>query len=920
MYMESQYEKQRLLSRIKQLELENKQLREELASMKQTSENMISVKLTAEQKISVFRSFFYGRQDVVANRYYSKKTAKYGYGPLCKNDYKATFCLKKEGKKINCILCPNRDFIAYSDELLRAHFTGNKLDNKLIILGIYPLLKDNTCFFLAIDFDGEHWMNDMLSVYNIAVRYGIQPLLERSQSGNGGHLWMFFTEPIKATRARKLGDMLLKETMKVNHHIELSSYDRMFPNQDVLPSKGLGNLIALPLQIDALKKENSVFINEKGQKYANQIGYLSTIQRTSSNEVERIISMDDTEDYFYDDNQLSLTLYADTKYNRELTIYEGSLLHIQKKGLNSLSINMIRRIASMYNPDYYLKQRLHKAIYQTPRILSEFEETDNFISIPRGCKEQLSKVFQGTIIDMIDNTNKGVDIDVSFKGELLELQKEAVNAILHHEMGVLQASAGFGKTILALYIIAQRRYSTLIIVNTKKLLQQWQKRIDAFLEYPKAIKKKDHYIGVYTGNKKNLKGYLDIATISALANSDKLDQLLQPYGMVIIDECHHIPSALFRHVLKHVGASYIYGLSATPNRQDGLEKMMYMYCGPKRFETNKKLIISQRTFHQVLYPHFTNTKLIEIPEQYQSLIDEVATDEIRNFMISKDIIQSFKEGRKIIVLSERISHLQVLYEKSRDISAHVYLMLGNSNQKEREQIEEKITRLSDSENFIILATSKLLGEGFDMPALDTLFLTLPIADKNRIEQYTGRIHRTFTDKIEVQVHDYVDIHIPVLEAMFQKRLNAYYREGYELRKLDNKQSMETIVYHFDDYEKALEIGFAQTEKQIVIHMPSYQLGKIKKHHNLLQKTIQRGIHILIVIKQEALDESCRKYLEGAGCKIIQSENKITASFIIIDKKIVWYGNLNIFARSDQNATIICLDNNSLAQELLSIVV
>ncbi|MEG2908074.1 MAG: DEAD/DEAH box helicase family protein [Erysipelotrichaceae bacterium] len=905
-----------LQSKITKLEEENKQLREKISLYETNNEANNSLHLSKNEKLFLYCSYFKGRQDVVAQRYFSKKNNRYGYSPLCKNDFKQGICLKCTEKKVNCIKCTNKDFIGFSDELLCQHFLGNGRQGNSFFLGIYPLLKDGTCMFLAIDFDNNNYFNDMMSVYKIAIKYNLQPLLERSQSGNGGHFWLFFDEPVKATQARKLGVFLLKEAMKLNQTIKLASFDRMFPNQDYVTNDGLGNLIALPLQSNAYQQGNSAFIDTYNNVINNPIEYLSTIRKSTISEINEILQWDQDEDYFFEKEQLLIPLYENTKYDRKLDIIESNLLFINKQNLNALSINMIRRVASMYNPDYFLKQRLHKPIYNTTKTLCEYVEDDHYIGIPRGCKDRLQKVFLGTKISIDNRCMKGSVIDVAFNGELSEQQQVAVNTLMKNEQGVLQATAGFGKTVMALNIISRRKCNTLIIVNTKKLVTQWVKEINKFLDYPKSEKKKDSYIGVFTGTKKDLKYHLDVATAASLANNENLDDLISSYGMVIVDECHHIPSQSFRIIFRQIRALYIYGLSATPQRQDGLEKLIYMYCGEKRYETNKKFIISQRTFQQILIPRFMNTKSLDKDITYQALIDEIAQNENRNYVIANDIIKAYKNGRKIIVLSERISHLKVLYEKIRSVSPNVFLYLGDLKQKERNSIEKEISELNENENFIILATSKLLGEGFNLPRLDTLFLTLPIADKNRIEQYTGRIHREFYDKKTVLVYDYVDVHIPIFDSMFQKRLKAYYKEGYHLQEAEKVQELASIIYQNNEYLDVLKNDFVSAKKQLIIRMNIYHLEEIKKMHALLQTISQNGIKIIVINANDNFDEECRKYVLGAGCDIYESTHMMTSNYIVVDQHIVWYGNLNVFGNIKKAASMIRLDNRDFAQELL----
>lgn len=510
-----------LIQKIKELELENKELRKRL--MKYEPIEFEGMHLSKDEKLNIFMDYFKGREDVVAIRFFNKSKHCFSYTPFRANEFRERICPKKTGK-FNCTSCPNRDFIPYTKALVLDHFISKNSQilykNRDIFLGIYPLLQDGTCYFLAIDFDEGNWLQEMICVKRIAEKYRIGAIMERSQSGAGGHLWIFFEHRISAVKVRNLGKFLLKEAMRSEKSLQMSSFDRMFPNQDVVVKDGLGNLIALPLQYDAFQKGNSAFINEKEQMINNQIAYLSTIKKVTEQEVDQVLAQDQSEDFFFDGNQIMLSLNADSKYSSHLDIIEDSMLHVKKHTINANTLSMLRRMSSMINPEYHLKMRLHKAIYQTEYILSESIESEQTISIPRGCKDKLKSIFSTASITIQDHTSYGKELAVSFKGELNEAQKIAIDECLRYDTGVLHASAGFGKTVMAIYTIAQLKRSTLIIVPTRDLLKQWKDRLDMFLDYPKAEKKKYAYVGEYSGSKKNLKGNIDIATIQSISKSE----------------------------------------------------------------------------------------------------------------------------------------------------------------------------------------------------------------------------------------------------------------------------------------------------------------------------------------------------------------------------------------------------------------
>lgn len=567
--------------RIQQLEQENAFLKAEL---RKRGYFYLSAneKLSTIDKIEIYLSYFRGRPDVYAERYFSKKHQKFGWNPACDRSFQAG-C--KKGKIKNyCSICPISQFPSLDEDILKRHFTG-KLTCEGI--GIYPLLTDNTCYLIAMDFDEDNWFDDMLSVYKTALRFEIYPLMERSSSGQGGHLWLFFESPVKALKARKLGSLLIQEAMEGNKNLNFNSFDRMFPNQDYLPQGGFGNLIALPLRHDAYLKGNSSFINDLQQVIDHPIEYLASLPKLTEQQLDRILNSYYKNDYFFDQQQMGLSLDTNMKYSKQMYGLENTMLCIEKKNLNLYTLSVLKRLGSMYNPEYFLKQKLKKPIYRetTPRVLSYYEEDDRYLYLPRGQKYKLQEIFPEAEIQLEAQVTNGQVIDIAFTGELWQNQQEAVNTLMQYDMGIMKAVPGFGKTVMALYMIGQRTVSTLVIVPNKEIQKQWEQRIHEFLTIPPCKSKRDSYIGIYNGSKKKLRGHIDIAVAASLANLENIAVTLKEYGMIIVDECHHAASDTFTRVLRNVNAKYIYGFSATPKRKDGLEKIMHMFCGPIRYET-----------------------------------------------------------------------------------------------------------------------------------------------------------------------------------------------------------------------------------------------------------------------------------------------------------------------------------------------
>lgn len=629
-------------------------------------------KLDKQDKIHIFMNYFNGRKDVFEKIYYNQKTQKLGWSIACDIEFKPG-CRK--GKIKNpCTNCPVAQYTHLDEDIIEDHFLGR---NKGI--EIFPLLQDDTCNFLAFDFDDDSWFEDMYSVYKAAIQFDLYPVMERSASGNGGHLWFFFAEPLKASLARRFGEWILQETMKTNTHLKYSSFDRMFPNQDYLPEGGFGNQIALPLRYAAYKKGNSTFINDLKQPLQNPIEHLSSRKKSTREEIETLITNYKEPDYFFDQEQLRFNLDSTSEYSKNIIGFESSIIAIEKKNLNSLTYNALKRVASMYNPRYYELQRLHKPIYYatTPRVLSFYEEDDQHLYLPRGLKDRIQEVLPDTKIDLKDKRCSGMSIDVEFLGELRKEQENAISKLINHETGVLKAVPGFGKTVIGIYLISYFKVNTLIIVPSKQIQDQWLERFQQFLKFPNAEKKKDRFICTYNGTQKRLNHNIDIATAASLANAENLTELLSGYGMVIIDECHHAASNTFTHILRHVLSKRIYGLSATPKRKDGLEKIIYMFCGKLRYGSVINQGKQHHEFMQLLIPRMTNSIVLKENASYTEICKELIHDTARNYLILKDILSEYKQQGKIIVLSERKEHLYILKEMLEKAAENVFRLTFN---------------------------------------------------------------------------------------------------------------------------------------------------------------------------------------------------------------------------------------------------
>jgi len=743
--------------------------------------------LTPNEKITLFLRLFNGREDVYPKLWQNQKTGKKGYSPACANEWVRGVCQKP---RVKCGECPNQAFFPVTADTVLDHLQGRH------VIGAYPILKDETCWFLAADFDKKAWQDDVLAFTETCRRLDVPYAIERSRSGNGAHVWFFFSSPVPAVAARKMGSYLITETMSRRHQLSMASYDRLFPNQDTLPKGGFGNLIVLPLQYHPRQQGNTLFLNDELEPLPDQWSFLSTVRRIPVSDVERIamnVSIRGQEVGL----QLSIAREDDTNANPWLRSPSRTLenlsttqaipeqvrgvlsqrLYVQKAGLSSPLLNLIKRLAAFQNPEFYKKQNLRLSTAMTPRVISCAEDHGKYISLPRGCLDDLRTLLHeySSHLELEDLRIPGDPVNVSFFGKLTDAQHQLAKAILEHNNGVIVAPPGFGKTVLGTYLIAARKCSTLILVHRQPLLEQWRSQIGIFLD------RDEKSIGQIGGGKRKLTGQVDVAMIQSLSRKNTVDDIVANYGQVIIDECHHLPAVSFERILSEIKAKYVVGLTATPQRRDGLQPIIYMQVGPIRFKVDPRSQLAKRTFKHRLIVRETGFDLPmrESDLTIQEIYSLLAANEKRNELIIDDVILAMEEGRSPILLTERKNHLEYLHQRLKSFVRHIVVLQGGQSAKERLKVQEQLISIPIEEERLLLATGRYIGEGFDDARLDTLFLSLPVSWKGTLVQYTGRLHRLHAGKHEVRIVDYVDGKVPMLARMFEKRLRAYRSMGYE---------------------------------------------------------------------------------------------------------------------------------------------
>jgi superfamily II DNA or RNA helicase/very-short-patch-repair endonuclease len=750
-----------------------------------------------EAKIALFRSLFRGREDVYPRRFESRKTGRAGYSPVCGNEWTQGIC---EKPKIKCSECPHQRFLPITDDVIRWHLRGQDDHGRDFVMGIYPMHLDETCFFLAADFDKATWQDDVTAFLETCCHMNLPATLERSRSGKGGHIWFFFDEAVPATLARKLGAYILTETMERRPDIGLDSYDRLFPNQDTLPQGGFGNLIALPLQKRPRELGNSIFLDERFTPFPDQWEFLSSIRRISRGEVEERVRLaeakgqvigvrltpqdeeDDTAPWMAPPSRRRKEAPIVGPLPKALDLTLGNQIYIAKEALLPALCNRLIRLAAFQNPEFYKAQAMRLSTFDKPRIIACAEDHPQHIGLPRGCLDDLLQTLSALNIKPVvhDQRNCGEPLDVTFQGELRPEQTVAAQAMLAQDMGVLAATTAFGKTVVAAWLIAQRGVNTLVLVHRRQLQQQWVERLSTFLGMPVRA------IGRIGGGRKRPTGLLDVAVIQSLVRNGVVDDLVGNYGHLIVDECHHLSAQSFELVARQAKAKFVTGLSATVSRKDGHHPIVFMQCGPVRYRGNAKQQAAAHPFEHTVMVRPTDFRPLRpanpnVRQQFQELYGELIADEERNRLVYQDVIQTLREGRSPLVLTERNEHLDSLAKQLGPEVRHLVVLRGGMCKKELDALPARLAAIPAGEARVILATGRYVGEGFDDARLDTLFLTLPISWHGTIAQYVGRLHRLFDGKREVRVYDYADLNVPMLARMFDRRCRGYEAIGYKMQ-------------------------------------------------------------------------------------------------------------------------------------------
>ena len=675
----------------------------------------------------------------------------------------------------------------------------------------------------------DTWVEEVESMREICVLNGIEPLVERSRSGRGAHVWIFFDKPIAASFVRKFGFALLDKGAEQINLKSFKYYDRMLPAQDSLPEdSAVGNLIALPLQGKALQDGNSAFIDGNWNAYPNQWETLFNKPRLSqefleekikewSNIIDDIAANAAESDREKPWNRMQHFNKNDVEGKLHIILSNG--IYVDNTNLKAAMQNRIRRMAAISNPVFYKNQAIGTSNYDTARwIYLGKDHLSGYIQIPRGLQDELWENIKQADIDyeMEDERQQGRKINVDFKGELRPEQDKALKELIRYDNGILHAATAFGKTVVSSAIIAQKKINTLIILESSALIEQWKEALEKFLNINEGlptyetktgrVRKRKSLIGTLQGAHDSMTGIIDIAMAGSLYKKGMYHKMMNEYGLVLIDECHHSASETIANVLKEVKAKYVYGVTATPKRGDGLEKINYMLIGPIRYSYTAKEKAKEQGIQHLVYPRFTRTVpprgVITDKMHPNEAYEIIHNNDVRDEQIIEDVKNCVAAGRTPVVLSRYKDHSEKFYERLKSYADHVFLMTGNNSKKEHRKILEQMHQVDKNESLILIATGSLVGEGFDFPRLDTLFMATPVSFRGVVEQYAGRLNRDYAGKENVIIYDYVDNHIPMFDNMYMKRLKAYKQIGYELSGgLQADKQMVNAIYEGDNYRE-----------------------------------------------------------------------------------------------------------------------
>ncbi|MGN0905917.1 MAG: TOTE conflict system archaeo-eukaryotic primase domain-containing protein [Bullifex sp.] len=882
-------------------------------------------------------SLFHGRRDVYAARKYK------GYYPVCINHNGPSCPRKGKKEKINCVDCSRRQFAGLTPDVIVTNHLCNHDSEGIGAIGIYPMLSGNNCMFAAIDLDEATWKQDSLCVASVARKAGFQIAIEVSFSGNGAHLWLFFYEEVPARKARKLMMSFLDEACRKSETIRLTSYDRIFPAQDELKKDGIGNLILMPLVLSAASRQDNrgtLFVDNSFRYYPDQIAFLSSIPKYGNTEIDSYLETLNGKSAVLCNSGMTepdplwnIRLPRITSSDSNvpvLPVYLSAGISIPKRYVTPAFIDCIRRLASYRDPEYYITLERNKGYVpkDTSCFISLFLESDSVIQLPRGYYSQFRELMRkaGIRVEFSDLRKSGTGLDVTSSVVLRKEQTTGLEAMLNNETGVVRAATSFGKTVLAAAIIAYRKEKTLVIVNSRQLMDQWQQKLESVLTVSNPPVRREHKrinrtgIGVFGGQKDTISGFVDIATVQSLASSRP--EWIREYGLVIVDECHHAASDQYRDVLSMVRPKYLYGLTATDKRKDGHEKSVYAFCGSVIFSYDAYRLAYERGIMQMFIPRFMNT--VYIPSagcrnSFTDIVKTLSSDKDRNESIANDAVLMMDSGHRVLILTSLIAHAETLHELISNKGKNSMLIHGKQGRTDKASVHGRIAAVPET-GVIIISTMSYLGEGTDIPYLDTLLLAAPVSWKGLLSQIVGRICRSCEGKREVSVFDYVDVYIPECLRMYNKRVSAYGKLGFVPSGGVSDVHCEKIIYRSDTYGNALLSSLRCARKSVEISGSVFDCDYFSNElFSFLHMVSEKGVHIKIHAKKtnaaDSMQSVAGEYVRSIGMELVYEDFPL--NYAVIDSSEVYFGDINILSRDQEGRDnmMIHFTSSRIAEEL-----
>ena len=896
-----------------------------------------------EAKIALIMSLFKGRTDLYAAGFVgaTTKPGKLEYWPKCTLRFVRGACPKQRNPKLACSSCAHPQYDPLSPDIVAAHCAGTDHRGRTFAIGIYVVDVDQ-CHFLAADFDGPGWQEAAAAYRDACRNHDLSPAVERSRSGNGAHVWVFFSGPANAGQTRRVGEGLVTEARSACAAVSFSSYDRLFPLQDTVSPGSLGSLIALPLQGEAVRKGNSTFVDDGFIPYPDQYAYLSTVPKAEPSRIARLASefgADPIKLPRHSDPILEAASPTTPQLTRliEFPVTDGvpsatpvrlaDGIHIARTLMPPGIIKNLRDLAAFRNPAFTKNLRLYLSNRETSRIidLSSLDETE--LTLPCGCTRAALVLLRENGIEpqLIDERTEGTRLHVTFRGQLQPLQQPCKDALIAHDTGVIVAPTGFGKSVIAAAIIAHHNVNTLVIVPNVALLEQWRASLQKFLSIdddppvlltPTGRKKKKQpgTVGVIGGGDFLPSGIVDITLAGSLfergdvPGDTDVNPFIHAYGMVIMDEAQHVPASKARQVLRAIRARYVYGMTATPKRDDGLDRIIFLECGPLRHEVKVADQVREQGMRRLLLPRFTLVHPdLEETSTWHSFMDYICASEERNRLIVDDAMRAIDAGRTPLILTRRVEHARTLAthldRQATGKGLHVALLVGQDADAIKKQRLEEMRSVPDDRPLCVVATGPYVGEGFDLSRLDTLLLAGPVAFEGALAQWVGRLHRVREGKREVIVLDYVDSAIPMFDNEWKARLRGYKHLGYAMAEgsdialvgLGGPAVPAGHMFGRDEFFAAFDSDVDACRKSLVIASSWCRFTRVNDLAKRLEKLVKHGIEVRVVLrkpKQLTLEwDRVSSTLREAGVELTVATSAIHLDYAAFDESLVWYGSI-----------------------------